>query len=110
MSKLKIEILLPIYHNTDKNSERKLIDGNEYSETYRDLMNQFGACTHISQPVSGGWVNSKGQEITDELTVYWVIYDDIEENTKFLQNFKKVLETRFKQDEIMMFSVSVIEF
>ncbi len=110
MYKLKIEILLPIYHNADENGIRNRINGDEYLKTYQDLMNQFGACTHDPNPVSGGWTNDDGDEVTDENTVYWVIYDDTKENTQFLENFKITLEERFKQDKIEMYSVSVTEF
>ena len=111
MTKFKIEILLPIYHNTDEYDNRKRIDGNEYSETYQDLMKQFKDCSHIPTPISGGWINpDTGEEVTDELTVYWVVYDDTEENLEFLQNFREVLKKRFKQDEIMMYSVTVTTF
>lgn len=111
MSKLKLEILLPLYHNPDENGVRKKIDGNEFSETYRDLMERFGGCTIIPNPLLGRWINpDTGDEITDELTAYWIVYDDTKENTEFLRNFKEVLKKRFKQDDIMMYSVSITRF
>lgn len=111
MLQLKLEILLPIYHNPDKNGKRKLIDGAEYSETYQDLMNQFGGCTHVPNPVSGVWINpDTGEEITDQLTVYWVVYENTEDNIAFLKNFKEVLKERFKQNDIVMYSISITKF
>lgn len=110
-SKFKIEILLPLYYNPDENGVRKKIGDNEFSETYKDLMKQFGGCTIVPNPVSGGWINpDTGTEITDELIAYWVIYENTEENIEFLKNFKEVLKERFKQEYIMMYSVSITQF
>lgn len=111
MPEFKLEILLPLYHNPDKNDQRKKIDGDEFSETYKDLIKQFGGCTIVPTPVSGGWINpDTGIEITDKLTVYWVVYEDTENNIVFLTNFKEVLKERFKQDDIMMYSISITTF
>jgi hypothetical protein len=54
---LKVEILLPLHHNPDKNGVRRKIDGNEFSDTYKDLVNQFDGCTINPAPQSGGWIN-----------------------------------------------------
>ena len=111
MTQLKLEILLPIYHNPDENNERKKIEGNEFSETFKDLMKKFGGCTIDPHTLSGGWINpDTGIEITDELTTYWIVYEDTKENIEFLKNYKDVLKERFKQDDIMMFSVSITKF
>jgi len=111
VTQLKLEILLPIYHNPDENNERKKIDGKEFSDTYKELMKKFCGCTIEPNTLSGGWVNpDTGIEVTDELTVYWIVYEDTEENTKFLKNYKEVLKERFKQDDIMMYSVSITKF
>ena len=102
MPHLKLEILLPIYHNPDKNNKRLKIDGSEFSDTYKELIRQFGGCTINPTPQSGGWVNpDTGVEITDELTIYWIIYENTEQNIRFLENYKEVLKVRFKQDDIM---------
>ena len=111
MSEFKLEILLPLYHNPDENGCRKKIDGDEFSETYKNLIEQFGGCTIDPNPVSGGWINpDTGMEVTDELTVYWIVYENTEDNIVFLTNFKEVLKERFKQDDIMMYSISITKF
>jgi len=105
---IKVEILLPIYHNPDVNGVREKISGSEFSDTFQDLVVRFGGCTINQTPQTGEWINPKtGQVITDELTVYWIIFEESEEKTTFLRNFKEVLKKRFKQDEIMMFSMKV---
>lgn len=111
MSYLKVEILLPLYHNPDKDGRREQIHGDEFSKTYQDLVRQFGGCTINPIPQSGGWVNpDTGEEITDDLTIYWIVFEDSAENKDFLKNFKEVLKKRFKQDDIMMFSMHITKF
>lgn len=87
---------------------RRKIEGNEFSDTYKDLVNQFGGCTVNPAPQSGGWINpDTGKEITDELVIYWVVCEETEENKSFLKNFKEILKIRFQQDEIMMYSTRI---
>lgn len=108
MPQLKVEILLPLYYNPDKNGVRRKIDGNEFSETYKDLVNQFGGCTINPAPQSGGWINpDTGKEIKDELTIYWVICEETEENKLFLKNFKEVIKKRFQQDDILLYYTKI---
>jgi hypothetical protein len=108
---LKVEILLPIYHNPDETGSREKISGSEFSDTYQDLVAKFGGCTINPIPQTGGWINPEtGKEIKDDLTIYWVIFEESEENIAFLRNFKEVLKKRFKQDDIMMFSMTVSRF
>lgn len=111
MPHLKVEILLPLYHNPDKNGIREKITDREFLETYQDLVKQFCGCTVNPIPQAGVWINpDTGQKITDELTIYWVIFEESEENNIFLRDFKEVLKKRFKQDDIMMFSMPIRKF
>ena len=111
MAYRKIEILLPLYHNPDKNGTRTKIGDREFSETYQDLVNRFGGCTINPTLQSGGWINPEtGQEIKDVLTIYWIICEESEENTIFLKGFKDILKKRFRQDNIMMFSMPINKF
>jgi hypothetical protein len=111
MSYFKVEILLPLYHNPDKGGKREKISNSEFSDTYKDLVTQFGGCTINPIPQSGGWINPEtGEQITDELTVYWVVFEDSKENESYLRNFKEILKKRFKQDDIMMFSMPITKF
>ncbi len=111
MPLLKLEILLPLYHNPTKNNNRKKVDDDEFLETYKDLMREFGGCTIVPSPLFGGWLNpDTKKEATDEHIVYWAVYEDTKENIEFLKNFKCTLKKRFKQDDIMMYSVSITQF
>ncbi len=111
MPYLKVEILLPLYHNPNKNGIREEIADYEFSETYQDLVKQFGGCTINPTPQSGGRINPEtGKRITDELTIYWVVFEESEENNTFLRNFKEILKKRFRQDDIMMFSMPINKF
>lgn len=50
------------------------------------------------------------KQIDDELTVFWVIYEDRQDNVNFLKDYKDVLKERFRQEDIMMYSISVTRF
>lgn len=111
MSQIKVEILLPSLYNEDKDGVRKEIEGKKYSDTFDDLMDKFGGCTIDNTPLLGGWVDPKTQErINDENTTYWVVCDNTPENITFFKNFKEVLKTRFKQEDIMIYSIIVDRF
>jgi len=98
----RLEILLPIYHNPDEKGNREKIDGTELIDTYEELMNQFGGCSQ-HDPIHGSWINPETHEnITDELNVLCVVFDDTDENREFLKDYKEKLKVRFKQDEIFM--------
>lgn len=58
MAQLKLEILLPLYHNPDENGRREKIDGDEFTVTYQELVDRFGGCTHVPIPISGSWINT----------------------------------------------------
>ncbi len=111
MTHLKLEILLPKYHNSVEGNPRELINDTEFSDTFRDLMKQFRGCTIDNNPLLGGWVNpDTGQEVSDDVIVYWVVCDDNTGNIRFLEEFKGILKTRFKQDDILMYAVSITTF
>lgn len=111
MSILKVDILLPLYHNPDSNGKRAKIEGTEFLDTYKDLVVKFCGCTVDPTTLLGSWIDPKtGKEFKDENTTYWIVCDETVENIEFLQKFKETLKTRFKQEDIMMYSISINKF
>ncbi|MCV0366133.1 MAG: hypothetical protein K5798_02565 [Nitrosopumilus sp.] len=111
MSEIKVEILLPSSYNEDENGQRKEIEGKKFSDTFDDLMDNFGGCTIDNTPLLGGWVDPKTkQRINDENTTYWIVCEESNENIEFFQKYKETLKKRFQQEDIMMYSVRVNRF
>jgi hypothetical protein len=108
LSDLKVEILLPLYYNEDYKGKRKKIEGSKYAEIFDDLMTKFGGCTVDDSPLLGGWVDPSTQrQISDEHTTYWVVCKKTAKNIEFLHIFKKKLQKRFEQKDMMMYYMIV---
>ena len=108
---IKVEILLPTLYNENEDGQRHEIEGKKYSDTYDDLMDEFGGCTIDNTPLLGGWIDPKTkQRVNDENTTYWVVCKKSRKNKSFFKNYKEILKQRFQQDAIMMYSVSINHF
>lgn len=111
MPELKVEILLPLRYNPDKNGKRKKIEGKKYSQTYSDIFDRFEGCTIDNSPLIGGWLDPKTKKrIRDISKTYWVVCKKTKTNIQFFKKLKRTLEKRFLQDEIMMYYVPVYRF
>jgi hypothetical protein len=105
---LKVEILLPLYYDKDHKGRREKIEGKKYSETYDDLMDEFGGCTIDNSSLLGGWVDPNTKErINDENTTYWVVCQNTKKNIKFFHRFKNKLKKRFQQKDMMMYYIII---
>lgn len=108
---LKVEVLLPLRYNPDKEGKRKKIEGIKYSQTYSDIFGRFGGCTIDNSPLIGGWLDPRtNRPIGDVNKTYWVICKKTASNMRFFRKLKKTLQERFAQDEIMMYYVPVFRF
>ncbi|MDE1765163.1 MAG: hypothetical protein KGI27_02695 [Thaumarchaeota archaeon] len=108
MSDLKVEILLPLYYNKDKNGRRKKIGGEHYLKTYEEIVEKFGGCTQDNIPLLGGWKDPITKErIEDENITWWVVCKNDSSNIKFLRQFKTRLKRRFQQKDIMIYYIVI---
>jgi hypothetical protein len=106
VNRLKVEILLPLNYN-----DNTQIEGHKYATTFEEMFNQFHACTIDKTPLVGRWLNLITKKAyTDNNIAYWVICDDSYDSIYFLDNYKKQLEERFKQDSILIYSTTVVIF
>lgn len=108
MSDLKVEILLPLYYNTDASGKRVEVEGAKYTQTYDEIIDRFGGCTIDHSPLLGGWVNpGTGREIQDENVTYWIVCRNTKANRRFLAKLKRVLKKRFAQQEVLMYYIQI---
>jgi hypothetical protein len=106
VNQLKVEILLPQNYN-----DSTQIEGHKFSTTFDEMFDQFHACTIDKSPLVGRWLNLRTKKTyTDNNIAYWVICDDNYDSMYFLDNYKKKLEERFKQDSILIYSTTVVIF
>jgi len=86
----------------------KLIEKSKFTETYDDIIEKFNGCTIDPTPLAGGWRDSKtGTVYQDQNIIYWVVCEDLAENSEFLMCLKETLKRRFSQEEIMMVCTNV---
>ena len=90
-----IEIFLPL---TD-NKGRKL-DKNLYAETRRELVERFGGLTAYSRSPARGFWKEKGRTTRDEIVVFEVMTKRLERG--WWRDYRRTLEKRFKQEEIVV--------
>jgi len=111
VSDLKVEILLPLRYNKDKNGKRKKIEGEKFSKTFEELVGKFGGCTIDNSPLLGGWLDPSTQkQIKDENSTYWVVCKKTSSNIQFFHNMKKKLKVRFEQKDMMIYYVIINRF
>jgi hypothetical protein len=90
-----IEIFLPL---TD-NKGRKL-DKNLYAETRRELIDRFGGLTAYSRSPARGFWKEKGRTTRDEIVVFEVMTKRLERG--WWRDYRRTLEKRFKQEEVVI--------
>jgi len=111
VSDLKVEILLPLRYNEDRNGKRKKIEGEKYSKTFDELVVRFGGCTIDNSPLLGGWLDPVTQkQIRDENSTYWVVCKNNKNNLDFFHKLKRTLKARFKQKDMMIYCIIINKF
>jgi hypothetical protein len=96
--KRRYEILLPT-----KDNAGQPIAADKFTQTREDLVNRFGGITIIPQPVQGVWVD-QGKRYEDESIRLVIDVDDDQANRAFFQEFKKMLNERFRQQDVYVTS------
>jgi hypothetical protein len=91
-----IQIFLPLRNN----------DGTPFPKSEFDAICQYltelygGVTAYVRAPASGSWQNESGEIKHDEIVVYEVLTESIERD--WWGDFRKRLESTFKQDEIII--------
>lgn len=90
-----IQILLPLRDN-----EGAAFDGGLYDAVQKELTERFGGVTAFSRaPAEGLWKDG-GKTRGDDIVVLEVMTDAVDE--VWWRDYRSTLETRFRQDEIVV--------
>ena len=90
-----IQILLPLFGNDGTHFEAAL-----YADIRRELNERFGGLTAFSRAPAEGLWQDDGQTKHDDIIVMEVMADGVD--TEWWRSYRKTLETRFKQDVIVV--------
>ena len=91
-----VEILLPLRDNDGKPFPREMLDAVRH-----DLTERFGGVTaHLRAPAAGAWKDDDGDVARDDVVIVEVMDDDVDR--AWWADYRRALESRFRQDEIVI--------
>ena len=91
-----VQLLLPLYDNRGNRLNKTL-----FAQVRDELVTRFGGLTaHARAPASGLWQEGAGATVHDELVIYEVMVDPLDE--AWWRSYRSELETRFRQDELVI--------
>jgi hypothetical protein len=93
---LLVEILLPVTDNAGTPFPHASFD-----RVRRELIERFGGVTaFLRAPASGLWRDEAGVVRRDEVAIFEVMADELDE--AWWRDYRRTLEERFAQDEIVV--------
>lgn len=91
-----IQLFLPLYDNDSTEQPREL-----FRQVRAELVERFGGLTaHSRSPVKGLWQEQDGNTIRDDLIVYEVMAEDIDET--WWRDYRHYLEQQFRQEKLVV--------
>ena len=91
-----IEILLPLCDNDGKPFPHAALD-----RVRHELTERFGGVTaHLRAPAAGAWKDDDGDVASDDVVIVEVMADELDRG--WWADYRRELETRFRQDEILI--------
>ncbi|MBA1279615.1 MULTISPECIES: hypothetical protein [Pseudomonadaceae] len=91
-----IQLLLPLYDNDGQALPKSL-----FAEVRDELMQQFGGLTaHTRAPVNGLWLEDDNAAVRDDLIIYEVLAPEL--NRSWWSDYRTSLETRFRQEQVLI--------
>ncbi|HYC43760.1 MAG TPA: hypothetical protein VEB70_12315 [Noviherbaspirillum sp.] len=91
-----IQLFLPMYDN-----DGAAIPQAQFRQVRDELVERFGGLTAYSRaPASGFWQEPEGDTVKDDLVVYEVMADAIDD--AWWGNYRQTLEQRFRQESIVI--------
>ncbi|HEV2764291.1 MAG TPA: hypothetical protein VGV38_15030 [Pyrinomonadaceae bacterium] len=95
-----IEILLPVYDN-----EGRPFGADAFDRVRNELANRFGGVTAFQRaPAEGVWKETGGGVSRDQIVIFEVMAEKLER--AWWADFRRELERRFRQDEIVVRATS----
>ena len=96
-----IQLLVPVFDNDGQPFAREL-----FAATRRELMDRFGGLTAYERaPAKGFWQEEDGAVVRDDVLMFEVMTDAIER--EWWAGYRRTLEKRFRQDEIVARAIRV---
>jgi hypothetical protein len=96
-----LQLFLPVYEPSGKPFPKALFDA-----VRAELAGRFGGCTaYLRSPAAGLWEDDDGACVRDDVLLFEVMVDAIDRPWWF--EYRRELELRFAQDEILLRSSSV---
>ncbi|MEX0752566.1 MAG: hypothetical protein WD073_06535 [Xanthobacteraceae bacterium] len=90
-----IQILLPLYDNAGNTFGEEL-----YGKVRRELTERFGGLTAFTRaPAQGLWKDA-GKTRRDDIVVFEVMVEELDAD--WWRDYRRTLESTFKQDEIVI--------
>src|ERR1700704_1069755 len=97
-----VQLLLPLYNNAGRRLAKTL-----YTQVRDELVERFGGMTGYTRaPVSGLWQASEGRTVRDELIVYEVMVETIDE--QWWRQYRGTLENRFQQESLVVRAYQIL--
>jgi hypothetical protein len=94
-----IQILLPLYDN-----EGTRFGAEPFTQTRHELLEKFGGLTaHQRAPATGLWKTDDGEVAHDDVAVFEVMAGELDRS--WWGTYRRALERRFRQDEIVIRAV-----
>lgn len=96
-----IQLLLPLYDNQRRPFRKELFDAMR-----RELTDRFGGVTlFVRSPAVGVWEDEDGDVCRDDVVLVEVMAESLE--PAWWAAYRKELEARFDQDEIMIRAIAM---
>ena len=91
-----IQLFLPLYDN-----DGAAIPQAVFRQVRNELVERFGGLTaHSRAPLSGLWQEPEGETVKDDLVVYEVMADTVDE--AWWRRYRQTLEQQFRQESIVI--------
>ena len=91
-----VQMLLPLYDNAGRR-----VPHERFAQLRDELTERFGGITaFIRSPAEGTWKERSGEIDRDEVVMCEVVVDSLER--VWWRNYRKTLEERFGQQELML--------
>lgn len=96
-----IQILLPLYDN-----EKRIFSRNDYETVRHELAERYGGVTaFLRSPADGIWHKNAAEVHKDEIVMIEVMVPEFKKQD--WKTYRHELETRFRQDEIVIRALSM---
>jgi hypothetical protein len=91
-----VQLLLPLYDN-----EGARFPAAHYEKVAQELTDRFGGLTAYSRaPAAGLWEEKPGRTKRDDIVVYEVMTEELD--AQWWKQYRRTLEERFAQDELIV--------